>query len=517
MATMSVTEKFEQLCDRLRSLLKAPLFILWAIPLIITWRLLISSPVDPDLFARVAMGRLTLSLNYVPLKDPFAFTPTLPTWVDHEWLSGVVFYLIAAGLGDAGLIMLKVALASLSVLCVVAASQRYAPDFGGRFVWIMLCVLHAAAAWTSTVRCQAFTYLFIPMLYWAIIEYRRERSILPLAVSPILAIGWVNMHGGYALGCVLIALLVGVELIERRLSRALLAIAAAWALVPVLTPYGRIEFVPFLVESLGMERPGILEWMPLHSDGVAFSLTLILSMPLVVGMFTTRQPRDLFGLAVIFFSGYCAFRHIRFLPLFMITAAIFGGPYAQAAFDTVLSLRPRLAIAALRSGALVCITLIGVGALHLLVLIASPRTYKLSYANFPVGAVEWLRSTQTAGRLLVDFNAGSYALWRLYPNMPISVDGRYEACYPEETVRDNALAFRPDLAVGRAALERFEPTHILVQRSDEAMNPETAFGNGWRVVYRDRDAVVLGQSGTAEKVERTEGASVPGDMWSPRF
>lgn len=514
---MSVTEKFEQLCDRLRGLLNVPLFILWAIPLIITWRLLVSSPADPDLFARVAMGHLTLSLNYVPLKDPFAFTPTLPTWVDHEWLSGVVFYLIAAGLGDAGLIILKVVLAALSVLCVVAASQRYAPKFGGRFVWITLCVLHAAAAWTSTVRCQAFTYLFIPMLYWAIIEYRKERHILPLALSPILAIAWVNMHGGYALGCVLIALLVGVELIERRLSRALVAIAAAWALAPVFTPYGLTEFVSFLVGSLGMDRPGILEWMPLHSDGTGFALTALLSVALVVGIFTRKQPRDLFGLAVIFFSGYCAFRHIRFLPFFMITAAIFGAPYVEAAVDTVGALRPRLTIAALRSGALVCVALIGMGALHLAMLIASPRTYKLDYANMPVGAVEWLRTTRTEGRLLVDFNTGSYALWRLYPTMKISVDGRYEECYPEETVRDNALAFRPDLAVGRAALERFEPTHILVRRSDAVRNPETAFGDGWRVVYRDRDAVVLSQSGVAEAVEATEVASVPGDMWGPRF
>lgn len=514
---MSVTEKFEQLCDRLRGLLNVPLFILWAIPLIITWRLLVSSPVDPDLFARIAMGRLTVSLNYVPLKDPFAFTPTLPTWVDHEWLSGVVFYLIAAGLGDAELIILKVVLAGLSVLCVVAASQRYAPDFGGRFVWITLCVLHAAAAWTSTVRCQAFTYLFIPMLYWAMIEYRKERHILPLALSPILAIAWVNMHGGYALGCVLIALLVGVEFIEKRLPRALLGIGAAWALAPVFTPYGLTEFVSFLVGSLGMDRPGILEWMPLHSDGTGFALTALLSVPLVVGIFTRKQPRDLFGIAVILFSGYCAFRHIRFLPFFMITAAIFGAPYVQAAVDTVWALRPRLTIAALRSGALVCVALIGVGALHLVILLASPRTYHLDYANMPVGAVEWLRTTRAEGRLLVDFNAGSYALWRLYPTMKISVDGRYEECYPEETVRDNALALRPDLAVGRAALERFEPTHILVRRSDAVRNPETAFGDAWRVVYRDRDAVVLSQSGVAEAVEATEVASVPSDMWNPRF
>lgn len=514
---MSVTEKFEQLCDRLRSLLKGPLFILWAIPLTITWRLLISSPVDPDLFARVAMGRLAVSLNYVPLKDPFAFTPTLPTWVDHEWLSGVVFYLIAAGLGDAGLIILKVVLASLSVLCVVVASQRYAPDFSGRFLWITLCVLHAAAAWTSTVRCQAFTYLFIPMLYWAIIEYRKERHIFLLALSPILAIGWVNMHGGYALGCVLIALLVGVELIERRLSRALLAIAAGWALAPAFTPYGFAGFVSFLVGSLGMDRPGILEWMPLHSDGIAFALTGLLSIPIVIGIVTRKQPIDLFGLTVILFSSYCAFRHIRFLPFFMITAGIFGGTYVQAAFDTVISLRPRLATAALRSGALVFVALMGVGALHLALLIASPRTYQLDYATMPVGAVEWLRSTRTQGRLLVDFNAGSYALWRLYPNMKVSVDGRYEECYPEETVRDNALAFRPDLAVGRAALERFEPTHILVQRTAGLQNPEAAFGDGWRIVYRDPQAVVLSQAGAEAVVTKSEVVSAPADMWSSRF
>jgi hypothetical protein len=159
----------------------------------------------------------------------------------------------------------------------------------------------------------------------------------------------------------------------------------------------------------------------------------------------------------------------------------------------------------------------GAGALHLLMLVVSSRTYNMNYASLPVGAVEWLRSTRTQGRLLVDFNAGSYALWRLYPNMKVSVDGRYEECYPEETVRDNALAFRPDLAVGRAALERFEPTHILVQQRDGVTNLERAFGDGWRVVYRDRDAVVLGQSRAAETVETTEVVSVPGDMWNPRF
>jgi hypothetical protein len=514
---MLTTGKFEQVCDIARGLLTSSRFILWSIPLIIVWRLFTSSPADPDLFARVAMGRLALSLNYVPLKDPFAFTPTLPTWVDHEWLSGVIFYLTVITLGDVGLILLKVILASSATLCVILASRRYQPEFPARFIWTTLCVLHAAAAWTSTVRCQAFTYLFIPMLYWAIIEYRKERTIFALSLTPLLAIAWVNMHGGYALGCVVIAMLIGAEVIERRCSRALLLIALGWALAPLFTPYGWWGFVKFLVSSLGMARPGIIEWFPLYTDAASFVLTLLFCVPLIGGLLMGRKIHDLFGLAALLLSGYCAFRHTRFLPFFMITAAIFGAPYVEATVERVRSLRPHLFIAATRCGALVCSGFIVIGALHLLILAFSPSTYRMNYTAFPIGAIEWLRGRQTTGRLLVDFNVGSYAMWRLYPNMKISTDGRYEECYPETTVRDNALAFRPDLEVGRAALDRIDPTHILLPTTHRIENPEASFGDGWRVVYRDPQAVILAHGLSSDVTSTTEMALVPRDMWGAGF
>ena len=514
---MLTTEKFEQVCDKAKGFLVSPRVLLCSIPLLIVWRLLGSSPADPDLFARVAMGRLALSLNYVPLKDPFAFTPTLSTWVDHEWLSGVVFYLIATMMGDAGLVLLKVILATSATVCVVLASRRYTPEFTGRFIWITLCILHAAAAWTSTVRCQAFTYLFIPMLYWAILEYRKHLNIFALSLTPLLAIAWVNMHGGYALGCVVMAILVGVELIERRLSRPLLCIALGWAIAPVFTPYGWSGFVSFLVDSLGMERPGIIEWFPLHTDLPSFALTALLCTPLILGIFLMRGTHDLFGISVLIFGSYCAFRHTRFLPFFMITAAIFGAPYIESVLQRARSLRPHLYTASGRCGALVACVFLAMGSLHLLVLAVSPATYRLDYKNFPIGAVEWLRAQGTQGRLLVDFNNGSYALWRLFPNMKISVDGRYEECYPTQTVRDNALAFQPDLEIGRAALERLDPTHILLPSNHGIENPEAAFGNEWRVVYSDPRAVILAHGTSVAATSTTEMAEVPRDMWEAGF
>ena len=514
---MVTIEKFEEVCDRAKELLLSPRTVVWTIPLIIVWRLLCGSPADPDLFARVAMGRLALSLNYVPLRDPFAFTPTLPTWVDHEWLSGVLFYLVAGTTGDAGLILLRIILAASATMCIIVASLRYAPQFSGRLVWIMLCLLHAAAAWTSTVRCQAFTYLFIPLLYWAIIEYRKDRNIFALAFSPLLAIAWVNMHGGYAIGCILITIFLGVELFERRLSRALVLIACGWALAPIFTPYGWTQFASFLIHSLGMERPGIVEWFPLHTDHPPFLLTILLCLPVLVGALTQRSSLDLFGIATLSFSAYCAFRHTRFLPFFMITAAIFGAPYVEASVEKVRALRPSLFTAAVRSGALVLTAFIGAIALHLVILALSPSSYRLDYTNFPIGAIEWLRGRTMQGRLLVDFNTGSFALWRLYPNMKISVDGRYEECYPNETVRDSALAFRPDLEIGRAALERLDPTHILLPNTHGVADPERIFGERWRVIYRDPQSVVLNQEDKEDVVQITELSAVPTDMWEAGF
>jgi hypothetical protein len=517
MAGMTVIQKFEALCDQARNTLSSRRFILWAIPLIIATRLLAHSPADPDLFARIAMGHLTLSNASVPLSDPFAFTRVLSMWVDHEWLSGVVFYLIASICGDFGLIALRVALAVLATVCVVHASQRLAPERRYNFAWITLCLVHALAAWNSTVRCQAFTYLFIPVLYWAIIEYREHKHTLLLGLTPLIGIAWVNMHGGYALGCCVIGMFCLSQLIAQRLTLGLLAVAAGWAIAPFFTPYGFSVFVTFLLDSLSMVRPGIVEWEPLHSDPTSFTATLVLTLPLLYGIAVKRKQLDLFAIGALVFSAYCAFRHIRFLPFYMITAAIFGGPYIDATLTQVKNIRPSLYLATLRSGSAVVMGLLGVGALKLLLVVVSPTTYRLNFSDYPIGAIEWLRESGASGRLLVNFNHGSYALWRLYPNFKISVDGRYEEAYPEETVRDNALALNPKLPQSREALERINPTHILLSPFQGDSDPAAAFENGWKAIYHDENAAILSREGVDGTVPSSHSSQVPADMWTPRF
>jgi hypothetical protein len=462
------------------------------------------------------MGRLVVANNRVPLTDPFAFTPTLPKWIDHEWLSGLIFYAIAQGFSDAGLVLLKLILAITSVSCIVALFFRSGKPTPSSVLWLILCVLHSSAAWTSTVRCQAFTYLFLPILYLIVQDYRTSRRKLLLAISPILAIAWVNMHGGYTLGVITLGILT---LTSRggRLFPAL--ILGLWCLAPAFTPYGITVFSKYLVHALHMERPSIAEWFPLWSDSPTLVATVALTLPVVAGAIVYKGPRDLFALAMIAFSAYCAVRHIRFVPFLMLTVVGLGSPYFETSMERVASSLKEFSLKLSRATALsIALVACGLGT-SATWNVVSGVAFRLTYSSMPFAAIEWLRASGLKGSLLVDFNSGSLALWRLYPNFKISVDGRYEEVYPDQTLLDTQRAFSPNTPEGTKALERLNPAFILLPKELALGGFNNTFKAPWKVIYQDPVAAVLTRQPLDMKpitVLHDETTS-PRDPWHPLF
>lgn len=512
MLAMFSVRSFEKSTDQLRTLLSSSRYVIGGVLILLLQRLITSQAADPDLFARVAMGRLTVSQGRVPLTDPFSFTEKLPQWIDHEWLSGVVFYLTANTFGDLGLILLKLLLATLTALCVIHVATTYDSHSPRRIVWISLCLLHAAPAWTSTVRCQAFSYLFVPLLYWAMVDYRTRAKSFLLCLSPLVSIAWVNMHGGYALGLIIMALFAAITAYERRSFLLPVFVLAAWCLAPVVTPYGFATFSSYLLSALTLHRETITEWRPLHTDTLSLMATLVICTPMLWGALLKKRDHNLLGIAMLAFSGYCAARHIRFLPFFMITCAAFGGPYIEACISYLQERWTTRAVRSARALALATMCALCAATISIVIALGSSSTYRLDYSFFPVRAIESLRTAQAKGRLLINFNFGSFALWRLYPNVLVSVDGRYEETYPEQTLKDNSLALRPDLPEGKSTLDRLQPTHILSSPLDGLARHVKMFGKEWNVVYQDAQATILAKDNTP-----LPDTAAPASMWEPQF
>ena len=157
----------------------------------------INTILDIDLWWNLKAGEYILQNLKVPHIDIFSYTLKDKPWIDHEWLSQVLFYPVFSRFGWQGLNILKAFIVSLSFFIVLFLASsgfkrlRYAVSF------MLLSVL--AFNYRSVVRPEIFSYLFL-CIFLYILETNRRPYLLPF-----LQIIWVNMHGYFILGPVLLA------------------------------------------------------------------------------------------------------------------------------------------------------------------------------------------------------------------------------------------------------------------------------------------------------------------------
>lgn len=514
---MSFISTFEHLCDQIRCFYRRPMTALGVL-LLLTWHQLLSaSPADPDLFARLAVGRLVETLGFMPSTEPFAFSPTKSVWIDHEWLSGVVFWWILSHFGEWGLVAFKVLSASLTVILLFRASRMLTPAIPSPILFWALCLLQALFGWGSTIRCQTFTYLFISFLFFALLQLRERGVVRYVLLLPIISIAWVNLHGGYALGLVIIWVWTFASLLTGRNRILLTVVALASCAAPCFTPYGFKAYSAYLLAALGMSRPAISEWGPLWTQPAPFLGLLVTAIPIIWGMTRSwKSTRDLAALSLLALSTYLGVRHIRLEVLTMITFFVFGAPYIHLLSQHLRAQAPHFFERLARSVAAAGTALVIALAVRTVGFITTSSSLSLDLADYPVNATRWMRSHNLQGRLLVDFNNGSFALWCLYPRFKVSMDGRYEETYLPETDQLNAEAFTFGSPEGRRALEILQPTHILVRdTATDSSSRAEALGDPWRVLYSDTTFTVLGRSDISAAEERA--ANETDDIWQPLF
>ncbi len=506
--------KIGSLCDRLRVTFTRPSVTLATLLILAITATLPRSPADPDLFARVAMGRLVQTTGRVPMVDPFAFSPTLPIWVDHEWLSGVVFWSIASRWGDGGLILLKVALICLTTILIVRTTRVAASGTALNLFFLVICLGQGVYAWGSTIRCQTFTYLFLAYQLFALITHRERGTLRYVLTLPLLSIAWVNLHGGYALGMTFLWLWTLLSFTEGKRSWPLVGVATLSSAAPFFTPYGFITFLQYLLHALAMQRPSIAEWDPLWQHPPLFAGVLLLIGAIGYGVTRARDYRhNVVPLGMMLYGLYCGITHLRFVTASVLVCAVFGCRYFNLLVDDARRVFP---LRLLRFERVLVLTGVFVVVMCLVTIARSSTrlaTFSLDYSQYPVAAIQWLRDKGIEGRLLVDFNNGSFALWRLYPRMTISMDGRYEEVYSAESERLNSEALQLGTPESERALEILRPTHILISaHSDVPQDMSTS----WSLIYKDQQYGILGHLSPTAPTPSNDAAPNK-DMWSPLF
>jgi hypothetical protein len=477
--------------ERLLTLLRQPAMAVLLTVVGLLTLLTLRPPADPDLFARTAVGRLVELNGGVVHQDPFAYTPRLEHWVDHEWLSGVVFYHVARLGGDMGLLLLALTLMLITVVLVAMAQRQ---RMGGREwspPWLFMTMVPALGVWISVVRSRTFTFLFLAILLLALVRWREKRTDWSLWMIPVLFIPWANMHGGFVVGLGLLGTAAAAAtLASPRRAVSLWICLVLSVLATLVTPYG-LEYWDYILGAVTMDRSLVTEWGSLR----VFSLlgvhaVLWLSIFVAGGLLSERRPPpEAWAMVGVAFVMTLASQRIR--NFLLVLLAVYGAGSAKTLAALVVSrLKGRIPsyyMAARNVAGVVVVLGLGIAAGQTLLNLSAFARNGLEYDRFATEAVDWLATRGEGGRLLVHFNQGSFALWRLHPEYLVSLDGRYEETYPQSTVDVVHQALDPDHEMHEESMRAVAPDYILMEGPGRA----DAFGAEWNIVFSDTRFAVL--------------------------
>jgi hypothetical protein len=393
-----------------------------------------------DFWHHLARGRAMAESGAIVNRDLFTYTVPGQPFQDTNWLTQLLYhYLFSAG--GLPLVQLVNALVMTAMMAVVVwhawrASRSLTLAAGlGAFTFLGLWQL-------LLIRPQSFSMLLFAVLY-AVLELSERRRLL-LAVPPLLMAAWVNLHGGFPIGLMMIGccLLAAAGEACRQQGRgfwrdgrvrALALCLAASVAATLLNPYGwRVYQYVGLTSTVASARR-IDEWVPpgLHLMVSKVWVLSVLGMVVLFALPGRRpRPREL-CLVLCFLPLACG--SVRMVAWWLLVC----GPIAAAQLAGVIPRRyleePDAHRPTMGTG-LIFIAFVAVSVLSLPWLERyNPAVTWLKRQRTEVdleGVAARLRERVPGGRIFSRFEWGEYLGWRLAPDYQIFMDGRIEI-YPD--------------------------------------------------------------------------------------
>jgi hypothetical protein len=454
---------------------------------------------DPDFWWHLRTGQVIFQNQAIPHSDPFSFTNNGKPWIAHEWLTELLFYGFYQ-IGRYGLLILVFSLIItgaffLAYLRCSSDSKPYIAGFS-----LFLGVISTAPTWG--VRPQMISLFLSSLFLYLLDRYKKNQKLSSIIPLPILTMLWVNLHGGYFLGLVIIAIYIAGALIELLISTywkkttssslniksivCLSIVLIISILVTLVNPNGiHILSYPFqTLTSQAMQQfiqewfsPDFhnLEWQPL----AWFILALI-----AAGMIGKRQFNPT-RVILIIVLGYATLRSVRFIPLFAIAASPILADQLGWMVKTSSISKPFDQLIKWLNPLLLTIFVIIVGIRFIQVVKEQPRSIE---KNFPKSAVDWIEENQPQGNLFNSYGWGGYILWRLFPQKLVYIDGRADV-YGDDFIYEYINVYRAQPG-WETILDSQEIQLVLVEPGSNLAN-SLSQSPAWEDKYDDSISIIF--------------------------
>jgi len=454
---------------------------------------------DTDLWGHVKFGKDMWNAMAFQRVDIYSYTAFGAEWINHEWLSELIMYFGYDIFGSPGLLIgkLLVGFSIVYLLSKISFHRTCEP-----LVYGMIFVLSVFVMCPGfMIRPQILTFLFAAYFMYSFHLYL-ERGKNLLWSLPIIMVIWVNCHGGFLIGAGMFPVAVCCEYLTCRVKnkdtrhlRRMIFWLILTELAVLINPYG-YHLLSFLYDTLSVPR-GVSEWNPVGVFDLSYLRFKLLALLFISSFFIRNKERRYWEAGIIIIAMFYAFMHQRHTPVFAIVAA----PYLT---ENVSILVQKTGVFK-RIKTFLCHVLLSVFLLLLIsyqIASAGNKYIKAEWniivdpTEYPVAAVHFIRENGIKGDILIPFEWGEYAIWKLYPDCKISIDGRFRTVYPVEVLRDHFEAIDDESKL-KDLMEKYPPD-IILGRQNLLYQRLIATEKRWVYVYSDPTSIVFVREGGSQ-------------------
>jgi hypothetical protein len=457
---------------------------------------------DPDIWWHIRNAQFLLQQHQFPRSDMYSFTVAGHSWINHEWLSEIPFYLAYRSLGLVGLKSLTWVLLSTIFLLLLYDCFKESRNFkASAFVCYYAAFLATVSFGPRTI---LFGYIYLLVLLIVLRRFRVQGSA-PLWIIPPLFCLWVNTHGSWSIGLIILFLwsvsgLVGgtwgrVETTRWTPSqfRTITITGTASVAALFVNPFGwHLVYYPFdLAFKQKLNIAHIVEWVSIDFHDLRGKMVMALVLGLLLGALFRDRRWNLGELLILLFALYSGLTYIRFLVLLALIAA----PVMAKTLDFFPLYRPQDETP--RVNAAVILLLIGA------MIYFWPREAKIRQSieeTYPAGVIPYLKTNPPQGNVLNFYLWGGYLGWHDH-DFKDFVDSRVDIFEYAGVLKDYLDLMGVDNAQHRpdAILDKYHIQYVLFPPSDST-NPLHTGGAlvyvlehdlRWKTIYRDKVCVLM--------------------------
>jgi tetratricopeptide (TPR) repeat protein len=406
-----------------------------------------------DFWWHLAIGKWMFVNGSFLKQEIFSLAFEGKEWLNNTWLYDGLIYLIHKATGFWGLNILRlVVFIGTYWLLYKASSIKYKiPVVFGTAV-----LLFTIPMIRNFYRPEILSPLFVAAYLFILYNFQYRKSYL-IYLIPILELIWVNSHGGFPVGIILIGIFFGSELLrsiisyknnfsamlmERPQIKTYFGVLAASVLATLINPYG-YKLYTFVINMLADQETltFVAEWSPLSwtvfldanlNSRLAFVLIGWLALFLLIFMITRiwRQ-----SYKVIPFLKYFQYEDVLIFSFFLLSAIKYvRGMHVFTIVAAVLVLKnlpnwPRLYKTVTKGiifNPILLLIILTFTVVHYekLTLNTGPTSQQQ-----PIESISFIKENKIKGNYINKYADGGNLIWLLYPEYKIFMDGRSANVY----------------------------------------------------------------------------------------